>query len=1153
MSRTNGEGPSEQPSIRGEEKSELRSQTRTLPLKRGVLLFVAVAALVGLLTVTATGTASGSAGAAGLRLDGTFSPASTLDGAKSLTGYAAKTDRSLLGLTSSKLVNVMIKYDVDSVASYGGRVHGLKATNPRITGKTFAQNRRAVARYSRYATRKMTRISKAVKRAVPGLRLGTSFRFAYGGVAARVPGNRIAKLLRVTGVAAVQRDALRQPQDDNTAFIGATGVWPSLGGSDLAGQNVKVGVIDTGVWPEHPMLADNHGLPPVAHAAGCQFGDGSDVAHLGPTFTCNNKLIGAYAKTATYMSAVGADANEFCNNTTHQCSARDSEGHGTHTTTTAAGACVSSAILYGVERGPVCGIAPGARVIQYRVCLEAGCFSSDSVSAVQQAILDGVNVINFSISGGAQPYTDPVELAFLDAFNAGISVNASAGNSGPGSATSDHGGPWTTTVAASTGAREFGSVLHLTADGGATFDKPGVTLTNGISSPTAVVLSQSIPGEDALCQTQLPAGAALGKIVACQRGVNARVDKGFNVFSGGAAGMILYNPVKQDVETDNHWLPAIHLDGPNTDLTTFISTHTNVRATWAQGTAQPGIADMMAAFSSRGPLGDWIKPDVTAPGVQVLAGMTPQPTGTVNGPPGNLYQAIAGTSMSSPHSAGVSALVKAAHPSWTPAMIKSALMTSSVQTVIKEDGTTPATPFDRGAGSIRANRAVNPTLVFDETAAHMAAAGADVLHRIDLNLASVDAPTMSGQISTTRTAKNVSGQNQVLKVSTTAPAGASITVGTNNGNLNVKAGDAITFPITISAPNLATGQYFGQITLDPQKAGATSVVIPVAFNKRQGAVTLSHTCSPLSFSVAASSHCTVSAGNLAPTPANTTINVSGSPGLHYANVSAPATLVGPHFGAQWNGTLSPALPPTVDSITPTVGPAGGYLPLSAFGIAPFAAGDDTISNFNVPTFFYGGEAYTQIGVVSNGYVVIGGGTSSDVVFLPQSFPNANRPNNVVAPLWNDLNPAGGGGAGNLRIGLLSGGGHSWVVVDYDHVKNFSNGTTHTFELWFETGATPASEGVTITYGAGNTGSPDPASGGNSGAENRTGTSGKNLATPANNTEWSVDTSPPTAGGTVTFSYDASADTPGSYTTVASMTSDVTPGITQVVQGLTVTP
>ena len=282
------------------------------------------------------------------------------------------------------------------------------------------------------------------------------------------------------------------------------------------------------------------------------------------------------------------------------------------------------------------------------------------------------------------------------------------------------------------------------------------------------------------------AGAALGKIVACQRGVNARVDKGFNVFSGGAVGMILYNPVKQDVETDNHWLPAIHLDGPNTALHDLH--HRPTRTCGRPGRRGPrsrDIADMMAAFSSRGPLGDWIKPDVTAPGVQVLAGMTPQPTGTVNGPPGNLYQAIAGTSMSSPHAAGVSALVKAAHPSWTPAEIKSALMTSSVQAVVKEDGVTPATPFDRGAGSIRANRAVNPTLVFDETYADFVAAGTDPFHRIDLNLASVDAPTMTGQITTSRTALNVTGQNQVVQGRTPwLRPGASIKVGTDNGNLH---------------------------------------------------------------------------------------------------------------------------------------------------------------------------------------------------------------------------------------------------------------------------------------------------------------------------------------------------------------------------------
>jgi subtilisin family serine protease len=1075
----------------------------------------------------------------------------------------AQTDPSLLGRTDSTPITVMIKYDLDATASYAGGVAGLAPTSPAVTGKKLKDNKGAVDAYDSYASDAAAKITSNVQRAVPAAKIEATYTTAYGGVSAQVPANSVGDLLSTPGVAAVQQDSLQQPLDDNTEFIGATKVWQQLGGSANAGSNVIVGVIDTGVWPEHPMLSPAGVSAPAGGLKGCQFGNGSDPK-LGPAFACNNKLIGAYAFTNTYMANVGSDGQEFCNDTTKVCSPRDSEGHGTHTTTTAAGDCVQSAVLYGVQRGPVCGIAPGAHVIQYRVCLVQGCFSSDSVAAVQQAIRDGVDVINFSISGGVQPYTDPVELAFLDATNAGISVNASAGNDGPTVGTANHGGPWVTTVGASTGPRAFLSTLHLTADGGASLDVPGVTLTNGISSPTAVVMAASIPGENALCQTKLTAGsAAAGKIVVCTRGTNGRVEKGFNVFSGGAAGMILFNQsaAVTDLESDNHWLPAIHTQFQSNAIATFVTTHTNVKATWQQGTASPSQPDVMASFSSRGPDGDWIKPDVTAPGVQVLAGMTPQPDQTTptNGPSGNLYQAIAGTSMSSPHAAGVSALVAAAHPSWTPEQIKSALMTSSVQSVVKEDGATPATPFDMGAGSIRADRAVNPTLVFNETAANFAAAGASPLNRINVNIPSVDATTFLGSISTQRTATNVSGDNQVFRVTTVAPAGATITVGTDNGNINVAAGATFTFPITIDGPTLAPGQYFGRITLDPQKKDATPVTIPVAFTKvatAAGLVGLTHSCTPTTFAVAASSLCTVSAANFAPVAANVQVAVNGSPGLRYSNVSAPATLVPPQFGATWSGTLSPALPPTVNSITATTGPAGGYLPLAGFGIGPIAGvGDDTITNFNVPTFFYGAEPYTRIGIVSNGYVVLGGGTGADVVFLPQTFPNSARPNNVVAPLWNDLNPPAGGA---IRIGTLTDGSQTWLVVDYAGVKNFSNATTHTFELWFRlasgtAGTGPSSEQVTITYGAGNTSLPDPGSGGNSGAENRTGTSGVNLTTPANGTEWRVNTSPPTAGGVVTFTYNASADTPKTYTSTATMTSSVTPGTSQAVQTLTVTP
>src|SRR4029079_10488329 len=173
------------------------------------------------------------------------------------------------------------------------------------------------------------------------------------------------------------------------------------------------------IWPEHPSVAANPALSPAPRAYPCQFGVSG--AAQDPAFTCNNKLIGAYAFTDTYMAVVGAGPSEYCNATTHKCSARDSEGHGTHTATIPVGDQLTSAPLFGVERGPVSGVAPGAKLIVYRVCLVEGCFNSDSIAAVEQAITDGVDVINFSISGGNDPYTDPVELAFLDAFNAGIS------------------------------------------------------------------------------------------------------------------------------------------------------------------------------------------------------------------------------------------------------------------------------------------------------------------------------------------------------------------------------------------------------------------------------------------------------------------------------------------------------------------------------------------------------------------------------------------------------------------------------------------------------------------------------------------------------------------------------------------------------------
>jgi hypothetical protein len=1146
----------------------VQNMTNGARRRRRMPTFAALLLLIGAVSVITAGGASGDDASKFAATP--LTPDSTFTASKAPSANIAQTDPTLLGRTDASPVQVMIKYDFDATASYGGDVAGLAATSPAVTGVPLAANTAAVAAYDNYAAGQTAVISSAVQEEVPEAQISSSYQTAYGGVSATIPANSVSDLLNVPGVAAVQVNSLAQPLDDNTSWIGARTVWPSLGGSTTAGSTTTIGVIDTGVWPESPFFSPA-GVPSPTHmGARCDFGDGSDVAHLGPTFTCNNKLIGAYADLQTYMSVIGSDGQEFCNNSTSQCSARDPEGHGTHTSSTAAGDCVASAVLYGANRGPVCGIAPGAHVIMYRVCAAQGCFSSDSVNAVQQAISDGVNVINFSISGGAQPYTDPVELAFLDATNAGISVNAAAGNSGPGAGTSDHGGPWVTTVGALTGPRSFTSTLRLTADGGASFNVTGSTITNGLSSPTPVALAQNIAGEDALCQTKLSAGAATGKLVACQRGVNARVDKGYNVMSGGAAGMILYNPVNEDVETDNHWLPTIMVNGPDTDLLAFINGHTHVTGKFAQGQPQATPSDVIAAFSSRGPTGDWIKPDVAAPGVQVLAGMTPQPDETTptNGPPGNLFQAIAGTSMASPHAAGVSLLVKASHPSWTPEEVKSALMTSAVQDVVKEDGVTPASVFDEGAGSIRADRAVNPTLVFNETYADFVAAGTDPMHRVDLNLASIDATTMPGVLTTQRTAINVSGKQQNLDIETSMPAGVDIYVGgnkksTNPKNLHVAAGDSVTFPIKIDATDVPNGQYTGWIKLVP-RSGANTVFMPVAFVKQQGVVTLTNACSPPTVPASngtdptALSHCSASVSNLGSSIANVSLSVAQEEKgkeLKYKNVSTPGSVVGNGTGAQWAGALTPAAAPTVDSITPTAGPAGGYLPLSIFGIAPIAGtGDETITNFTVPTFYYGGEAYTSLGVVSDGYIVAGGGNSSDINYLPQTFPDPNRPNNVLAPFWTDLNPSFGG---SLRIGVLTDQSNRWIVVDFEAVRNYNTTDTHTFEIWLQTATGAAGTGASseqITYSYGTNGAGDPDGTPNWGAENRDGTSGVNLPSyPGDGTELGVHTTPPTPGGSVTLSFDLFSKKAGAFHSLASMTSDATPGVTQVSAPVTFSP
>ncbi|MEZ7126827.1 S8 family serine peptidase [Nonomuraea sp. AD125B] len=1027
--------------------------------------------------------------------------AELVDGAKSPSGKLAKSDAALLRGTSTKPVNVVVKLDYDSLAAYRGGLPGLPGTSPAVTGKALDTGSADARKYTGHIQKVEDAFLAELAAKVPGASVGQRIRTVYGGIALRIPGDKADEVLKLPGVAAVQEDRLEQLLTDSSpAFIGADTVWPKLGGSGTAGKGVIVGVLDSGAWPEHPSFAARPGLPappPTKDGAPreCDFGD-NPLTPANDPFTCNNKLIGGRAFLETYNEVVGGDV--------YPDSARDSNGHGTHTATTSAGGPVADANPLGISRGPINGIAPGAAVSVYKVCGAEGCYQSDSAQAVARAVLDGVRVINFSISGGSDPYSDPVELAFLDAYAAGVLVSASAGNSGPGANTTDHRSPWVTTVAASTQGRTFQSTLTLSG-GGATATVKGASITAGLSSPLPVVLASAPPYSRPLCDAPAPPGLFTGKIVACERGPN-RVLKGYNVKQGGAAGMILYNAVPFDVFTDAHWLPTVHLDKPEADaLLAFLSSHPGATVSFTQGTKTAWQGDRMTYFSSRGPGGDFLKPDVTAPGLHIMAGMTPTPESPLEGPPGNSFQVISGTSMSAPHVAGAAALVFALHPDWTPGQVKSALETTGKTSVTKPDGTTPADPFDMGGGRIDLTKAGDPGLTLDESAANFAASATDPAGRIDLNLPSVNAPVMPGVITVKRTVKNVTNKTLVFTATGRTVSGAAVAV--VPPLVTVAPGKSAKINVVITAPDLPDGQYFGQVDLK-QVGGSRALHLPVAFYRQEGIVPVEQTCAPATIARnTGESTCTVTVQNNSLEAAEVTALSTLDARLRLNSVTG-ATKVGTQI-ATAKATLA-ARQPDRPVIAPGAGPAG-YIPLDIFGVAPIAIGDEQAVNLNVPAFAFAGRTYNRIGVVSNGYTVAGGTNGSDdISFTPQTLPDPARPNGVLAPYWTDLD---GTGAPGVYATILTDGVNRWVVVEW-RVNLYGTGDLKVFQQWI---GVNGAEDISYAYDPGNLpGAPPAGAGLTVGAENADGTAGSQISGPP--TEDLVVTSTPGApGGTLTYS------------------------------------
>ncbi len=694
--------------------------------------------------------------------------------------------------------------------------------------------------------------SHAVAAAAAGLRadaISYHYTASLNGFAATMSEAQVERMRSTDGVLMVLKDQMRYPQTDSSPeFLGLDGNGEAYD-MGIYGENVIVGVIDTGIWPEHPSFADDGSYDDLGIVldestfSACDFGNVAHNADDAP-FECNDKLLGARQMLATYRFVIGADTDEFD-------SARDDDGHGTHTASTAAGNAGVEATVLGTEIGEVSGIAPRARVIAYKALGNLGGFGSDLAAAIDQAVLDGVDVINYSVGGGTSSVLGPDDVAFLFAADAGVHVATSAGNSGPGEATI--GGPahmpWVTTVGANTQPRFFQGRARY----GSGRSAAGASLTQGTAR--LPLIDAEFAGGDLCIPGTLDPAKVEGNIVLCRRGAIARAAKSQAVDEAGGAGMILYN--NNDVDnliTDTHAVPSVHIDNtPGVAIKRYIANSSRPTARLTTGEVRTWAnAPTMAVFSSRGPnpiSADIVKPDITAPGVQIVAGNSPFPDpGNVQG---ELFQSIQGTSMSSPHVAGMMALLKEIHPDWSAAELKSALMTSAHQNVKDNDRRSQADPFAMGAGHLDPGRpntrgtSFQPGLVYDANffdylgflcdayPADISAGNCAFLDSIgvptdavDLNYPSIGIANLAGSQTITRTVTNVTAEPgyTIFNAHVDAPDGYKVKV--TPSNIKLEPGQSATYQVTITNQNAPIGEWrHGAVTW---KRGRYEVRSPIS-------------------------------------------------------------------------------------------------------------------------------------------------------------------------------------------------------------------------------------------------------------------------------------------------------------------------------------
>lgn len=984
--------------------------------------------------------------------------------------------------TADGHVRVIVELNDLPLAQYAGGLVGLAGTSREATGnnKLDVASPASLA-YLQHLDSVQKEFTNQVAQLAPSARVDFTYQVALNGLGLSLDVDEVGKLLKLGGVKAIYPDQLQSiALDASLNIINAPTFWAAIGGEANAGRGVFVAVIDTGIRPENPMFSGAGFSLPAGFPKGFCFTKPND-----PAFKCNNKLV-----TARYYEPVG-----FSLHPAEVLSPLDIHGHGSHTAGTAAGNKTTVPAGSVVPSNtPISGVAPAAYLMAYKALYldsNGSVSGSDSMllAALNDALADGADVVNNSWGSlpGGDPNFSPYQTVVRSLVNSGVVVVFSAGNDGPATESINCPGcvEEAITVAASTSNRIFANTVDATAptpvppllSGMAALKGTGPTISTNLSAP--IVFAGSISESNVHGCNPFPTGAFNGKIALMQRGTCAYADKVNNAAAAGAVAALIFNnrlgpPLKMPF-LQSTTIPAFFMALDQVDpLIGFIRANPSTARVRINASvtrvADNYWQDILADFSSAGPNGDpdVLKPDITAPGVDILSAFSPATSG-------QNFAIRQGTSMAAPHVTGASALLKQIHPDWTPAQIKSAMTTSAVTNMLQSDGVYQATPFNMGSGRLNLVTAGLAGVTFDKPSL--------VENDCFLNC------------SWARTIQNVANK----------PAMWAANVWTANPDLKLTVSPPVMslpprlkgdFIVSADASKLPADQWnYGAVIWFDVTGTQPPAVLPVAV-RAIDATNPSMLRASASIDFAFPDEIftyTIALTNTLPVTDTFYLRDFLPYNVSYVEGSATGNLKYSPASRELSGSVK--LPGAKLDVVPGATPANGYLPLELFGVPPLECSAKCDDDFVIIkeidgrplNFYFDGIQYTSLTMTTNGYLIPGETTFASP--LNQQLPDPSAPNNVIAPFWADLDLDGTDpddpGGGSLYLAALSNGIQNFLVLQWSNVQLYGDpSSSFSFQVWIE----DAHDNISIAYGS-LTGRMDQIT---VGAENKDGTRGSSL-------------------------------------------------------------